>query len=569
MKIASLYIVLATFLFCVLAVDGQEQPPNTQAGIAQVAQASGADPQTTGPALLTYDEIRQLYEQDTPPAALGDKLNRLLTTPFVSNRASISGVRPLKPSSPQTGKFLRVAEWNIERGLEFDAVKLAFTDPQRFSDLMEQKKSTASADERARILEQVNTLTQADLIVLNEGDWGVNRTLFRNVAADLADALRMNYAYGVEFVEVDPITMGIDDQVVLREVKNAYAEPNESRTGMVKYIKQIMKPDPVRYRGLHGTAILSRYRLENVRLVPFKSQGHGWYTDEKRKASELAKVEGKLSRDIFKEQLVRQVRRGGRTMLMADITDAEFPSGRVTVVATHLEDMTTPANRRKQLEELLDRIKDIDHPVIVAGDMNTSTHDAAPLSVTRALKQHFGSAKWWAEVGGIEAARQATLFGWAYDVSWGLIGFARGVDDPTVRSIPLVGRNPEAAFFTTLEKFRFADGNAFDFRGVRELTSNNRVGNLADSNERGEKGFVPTSELGRTFGPVGKYKLDWIFVRPASLTDPHAVRQPYRFAPLFGRTLKELNQSIPERISDHSTITVDLPLGEPAKLEDR
>ncbi|HEX8921165.1 MAG TPA: hypothetical protein VF766_06785, partial [Pyrinomonadaceae bacterium] len=60
-----------------------------------------------------------------------------------------------------------------------------------------------------------------------------------------------------------------------------------------------------------------------------------------------------------------------------------------------------------------------------------------------------------------------------------------------------------------------------------------------------------------------------IFIRPASLTEPHAVKQPYRFAPLFGRTLKELNQSIPERISDHSPITVDLPLGEPAKPEDR
>ena len=570
MKIMNLCVALATFLFCPLAVYAQQPPPpNAQAVIGQAEQPSTADAQQTGPALLTYDEIVQLYQQDSPPAPLRDKLNRLLTAPFVSNRASLSGVRPLKPSSPQTGKFLRIAEWNIERGLEFDAVRLAFTDPQQFSTLMDRRGGKAGADERARILEQVNILRQADLVILNEVDWGMNRTRFRNVAADLADALEMNYAYGVEFVEVDPITMGLDEQVVLREVEEAYAEPGESRAEMIAHVRAIMKPDPARYRGLHGTAILSRYPLENVRLVPFKFQGHDWYADEKRKASELGKAEGKLSLDVFKEQLVRQVRRGGRTMLLADIVDTELPSGRVTVVATHLEDVTTPANRRKQLEELLDQIKAIDHPVIVAGDMNTSTHDAAPLSVTRALKQRFGSAKWWAEEGASEAVRQATPFGWAYDVSRGLIGFARGVDDPTVRSIPLVGKNAEAAFFSTLEQYRFADGNAFDFRGARARTSNGREGNLADSNERGDKGFVPTSELGRSFGPVGKYKLDWIFVRPVSLTDPHGSKQSYRFAPHFGRTLKELNQSIPERISDHNPITVDLPLGEPSKLEDR
>jgi hypothetical protein len=37
---------------------------------------------------------------------------------------------------------------------------------------MDQNKSTASPEERARILDQVNTLREADLIVFNEVDWG-------------------------------------------------------------------------------------------------------------------------------------------------------------------------------------------------------------------------------------------------------------------------------------------------------------------------------------------------------------------------------------------------------------
>jgi endonuclease/exonuclease/phosphatase family metal-dependent hydrolase len=48
-----------------------------------------------------------------------------------------------------------------------------------------------------------------------------------------------------------------------------------------------------------------------------------------------------------------------------------FPNGRVTIAATHLENRTKSINRLKQLEELLDTVKDIRHPVILAGDMNT------------------------------------------------------------------------------------------------------------------------------------------------------------------------------------------------------
>jgi endonuclease/exonuclease/phosphatase family metal-dependent hydrolase len=472
-----------------------------------------AQPDETGPALLTFDEMVQLYQQDVPERQLQAKLDRLLTTPFVSNKATASGVEPLKPSSPEIGKFLRVAQWNIERGLEFDAIKSALADP---------------------------ALKQADVVVLNEVDWGINRTRFRNVVSELAEACGMNYAYGVEFVEIDPATMGLEPQA-----------------------KPTMTPDPARYHGLHGTAVLSRYPLKNVRLVPFKFQGHDWYRDEKKKASKVARVENKLSNEVFKEPFTRQVRRGGRMMLFADITDPEFPSGRVTIVATHLEDMTSPANRRKQLVELLDQIRTINHPVVVAGDMNTSTHDAAPVSVTQALKQRFGSGKWWVEDAAPEVVSRITPFGWAYELGHRFIGFARGIDDPTVRSNPLLGNNPEAAFFKSIESFHFADGSAFDFRGEAGRSTNGRSGNLSDSNERSEKGFTPTSELRRTFGPIGKYKLDWIFVRPAHLIDAHGTKQSYRFAPHFGHTWNAINDSIPDHISDHSPITVDLPLTEP------
>ena len=99
--------------------------------------------QAADPPLLTFDEIKQLYQDDDLPPPLRDKLRTLLTTPFVRNNASDAGMMPLKPTDPQTGKMLRVVQWNIERGLEFDAVRFAFSDPKKFNALMEDKGSKA------------------------------------------------------------------------------------------------------------------------------------------------------------------------------------------------------------------------------------------------------------------------------------------------------------------------------------------------------------------------------------------------------------------------------------------
>lgn len=523
--------------------------------------ANEAQTQAQGdPDLLTWDELTELYQREYLTGTLSEKLNKLLTTAFVRNSAADAGRGPIKPSVPAVGRILRVAQWNIERGLEFDAIRLAFTDSKQFNALMEDKGSKADDETRGEIMEQLHVLQQSDLIVLNEVDWGLNRTQFRNVAAQLADAFGMNYAYGVEFVELDPITMGIDQQVVAEEVEEAYSRPGQERDEMLAYVKKLMTPDPQRYKGLHGTAILSRYRLENVRLIRFATKAHDWYADEK-KISMPRKLEGKVSEAVFKEQLIRQVRRGGRMMMLADMSDANFPTGKVTVVATHLEDVTTPANRQKELQEILDMLQHVDHPVILTGDMNTSTHTGVPISVTRALTERFGSAKWWAEQSAAEAAKYLTPFGWAYSASVGVVGALRKVDDPTRANIPLVGDNPEAKFFSMLQSFRSANGASFDFRGDKDDSYNDREGTLANSNERSEKGFVPTSELGRGFGVEGQYKLDWMFMLPPNLEKSKEKHGPDLFSPHYGRTLKALNHAIPQRISDHNPITVDLPLG--------
>jgi hypothetical protein len=66
----------------------------------------------------------------------------------------------------------------------------------------------------------------------------------------------------------------------------------------------------------------------------------------------------------------------------------------------------------------------------------------------------------------------------------GITGIVRKIEDPTERSIPIVGENPEAKFFDMLEDFRFTDGGAFDFRGEKSRTANGHAGRLAAWNER-------------------------------------------------------------------------------------
>ncbi|HUS11361.1 MAG TPA: endonuclease/exonuclease/phosphatase family protein [Pyrinomonadaceae bacterium] len=498
--------------------------------------------------LLTFEELVELYEREEPSEQLQVKLQKLLTTPFVNNDATGNGARPLKPISPTVGRYLRIAQWNIERGLEYEALETVFTDPSKFVSLLDQAKYPPASASRARVLEQAELLTQADIIVLNEVDWGMKRTGYRNVIADLAAALKMNYAYGAEFIEVDPIALGMEKfEGVEQEERVALAEQ--------------ITIEPDRYKGLHGTAILSRCPLVNVRLIPFRTQGHDWYATEKKGVTKVEKSKRKASELAFQQKVEREVRRGGRMMLLADIEDPEIPKGRLTIVATHLESKTKPKNRVKQLEELLVTIKDIKNPVVVAGDMNTSTRDSTPTSIRREIKKRFGSKKYWVKQG----IKFLTGLSWPNSLLLGGVNEYRKQADPTVRSIHLVASNPEAKFFEVLKSFRFSDGGAFDFRGERERSIGSGNSPLANSNQRGGKGFITTFEVERTLGFIGKFKLDWIFVKPPALISPYGADQPYVFAPHFGRTLKELNDSIEDRISDHDPLVVDLPLGEPAR----
>ncbi len=500
----------------------------------------GVKAQSSVPNLLSYSDLVTLYENDNPPQPLQTKLDNLLNGVFIDNTLS-----PRAAVTARRSKGLNVAMWNIERGLEFKALKAALTRDERFFHHIpdaERSKKFIIKD----VIAELKRLSTADIVVLNEVDWGLKRTDYRNVARELAVAAKMNYAYAVEFVEVDPLTLGTE---------TLEGENSRDKGEMVKHLTV----DKSRTLGLHGTAILSRFPLRNVRVIRFKNLGHDWYADEKKKVSALEKGKRKGAGLVFSEKILREVRRGGRMMILADIEDQRLEGGILTVVATHLEQKTKPSERVKQLEELLTSIKDINHTVVVAGDMNTSGTDSTPTSFEREVKKRMGSSSYWVNKG----IKYATGVGFLYDLTFGLIKAQRTKSDPTVKSVRFVSENPEEKFFTTLKQFRFSDGNAFDFRGAKDYSVGGSTATLSDSNERASKGFVSTLDLE---GKVTiRLKLDWIFVRPPRLTDPVDRAQPYLMAPQFGRTLKALNFSLKDRISDHSPLIVELPFKERAQ----
>ena len=497
------------------------------------------------PPFLTYPELVTLYEQETPDPALAQKLHTLLTTPFVNNEAYFRGVKPLQPDLDNKGPSLRVVQWNIERGLELDDIKLALTDKQEFlakaqSEAAKNKEPPAGIDDK--LSAQLDALQSADVIVLNEVDWGMKRTDYKAVVKELADALHMNWAYGVEFVEIDPKMLGLQSF--------ANVENDTER----KELEQIFSVDKSRYLGLHGSAILSRYPLRDVKLVPFQYQAYDWYYGEKKYGS-LEVGKRKAAKLVFGEELLREVRRGGRTNLIATVDIPDLPGHQVTIVAAHLENRTTPKGRLKELNELYDMVRSVSNPVVIAGDMNTTGSDGTVLSIKSAVVKKASDPAYWATQG----VKYATGVGLLMDVASFGFKTTKFQADPTASGVPLLAANPEQPFFTKLNKFRFDDGTRVDFRGDAALSVNNRPGTLGNSNERASKGFVTTFSLPRTLGVVGSFRLDWIFVKDFLTNDPRAA-DSYRFAPSFARTMNEVNDAMSPRLSDHAPISVDLPI---------
>lgn len=217
-----------------------------------------------------------------PNGKTATKLNALIPeTEVIELDNAISDAVP--------GPELRVIAWNTERGRHWrDCVRLIHEHP----DLM-----------------------NPDVILLGEMDYGMARSSNEHTTREMALALGMNYAYGVEFLE---LTNGEKEERELYPGENAF--------------------------GYHGNAILSRYPLRNARMLRFPGIEY-WYANY-------------------------QQRLGGRNAVLAEI---EVSGKIVTLCSTHLESVRgDTAGRLLQGQAIIGEIEEHGQrrPVIFGGDLN-------------------------------------------------------------------------------------------------------------------------------------------------------------------------------------------------------
>ncbi|MBV9765180.1 MAG: endonuclease/exonuclease/phosphatase family protein [Acidobacteriaceae bacterium] len=192
----------------------------------------------------------------------------------------------MKTISPRGDlKSIRLVTWNIERGEQLSIIS---SELQRNS---------------------------ADLFLLQEVDWNANRSGQIDVGAALAERLRMNLSYAIEFEELG------------------------QEHGRPAFI---------------GQATLTRMPIQNSRVLRFQAQSNWW----------------KPHSWIPSSVPILQRRLGSRIAL---VTELEFAGRLLVVYNAHLESRSMGRVQSEQLDEILADLKKYppNTPAIIAGDMNS------------------------------------------------------------------------------------------------------------------------------------------------------------------------------------------------------
>ncbi len=497
------------------------------------------------PDFLSVNELKTLTKNPHPGGTLERKLNRFWKTPIISNDAYYAGAKPHRPTDPKLGPFLRLASWNIEWSLRMKDAITAFSNSNEFPSLIDPSKVSPNSSEYQNVLRQRARLTNADVIVLQEMDVGVKRSGYINAPGELAKSLNMNYTYGTEYLEIDPVYLGLE--------KISYEGGSVDQEQTDYYAV-----DPARYKGAFGCAVLSRYPIKHVWVKQLKKQGYDWYAGEKPKIGFVEKARRVGSEVLFENQLTRQMKVGGRIFFRVDLLVPELPESTLTIINIHLEIKCLPKAREAQIAEILSYIRDIKHPVIMVGDFNSAPDDLSPTSAWRVAERTAKNPETWLAVGTSAVLPHALVINTARFAT----KFTKNLNDPLAADIAVVSPNPVKPMFQMIQNFRFKDGGAFDFRGDADRSVNGKDKSLANSNERGHKGFKTTWRVKRPISVIGRYRLDWVFVK-SYLKSPINKSGPYRFAPHFGETLEEMNTSLKTPISDHHPNVIDIPFKEP------
>jgi endonuclease/exonuclease/phosphatase family metal-dependent hydrolase len=197
------------------------------------------------------------------------------------------------PFKSTHSNFIRATAWNIERGLRLNNI--------------------------IRVLKEHPVLSQSDVLLLTELDYGMARTGNRFVARELAESLELNYVFAPCYINLN---------------KGSGLEVHTTGENT---------------QALHGNALFSRYRLRNAHSLALPNGKDKMSGKEKRLGSQRAIV-----------------------------ADVEHPLGTVRMISLHLDAHSTQRHRHLQMRLVLDHLEKLrpQLPVLVGGDWNTSTYNS-------------------------------------------------------------------------------------------------------------------------------------------------------------------------------------------------
>ncbi len=408
------------------------------------------------PEFLSFEELKGLYYNPLPDGYLRggyleDKVYRFFRTPIISNRPYYQGVKPHRPVDDRIGPTLRVVSWNIEKSIHIKDAIAVFSSEEELHKRIDSSKIKDDQQLKA-ILNQREKLATADIIVLQEMEIGLKRSGYLNAAGELAKALEMNYVYAPQYLEIDPVQLGL---------KQIYLEDGQVDEEATNHFSQ----NEELYKGVFGSAVLSRYPIKSVTVIPLRNQGYDWYSGEKERTTFLEKTRRVGSKAVFLNEITREIKTGGRHFFRVDLDVPDIPGNTLTIINIHLEIKCLPKARDRQIKEILNYVKGIDHPVIMLGDFNAAPVDLSPTSILRTAKRQLKNPKTWLSL---------APHGFVIKATSGVANITKNLHNPLAPNVPVIAPNPVKKMFDRIEDFRFDDGKAFDFRGDEEHSVNGK-----------------------------------------------------------------------------------------------
>lgn len=245
------------------------------------------------PELLKFESTA---EMETSPlwAKVREEAERVLDAVVVEN---------IQSPKTEDQRPIQALAWNLERGNIFEGIVDA--------------------------LQNNDDLTNKDVFLLTELDYGMARSGNRFVAKEIAERLGLNYAFATVYVALQKGS-GVESEV-----------------------------DGENTLSIHGLAMMSPHPMANVHAVPLPNGKDKMWGKEKR-----------LGR------------------LRALIADIEHPSGTFRAVTIHLDAHCSRAHRRMQMKIILDHLDTLPKlPTLIGGDWNTTGFNSQ--SGTRAIFGYF------------------------------------------------------------------------------------------------------------------------------------------------------------------------------------